>query len=358
MQKILVTGAAGFIGHHLVSKLIGEGHLVWGIDNINDYYDVNLKYARLAENGIIKEVIDWQKPVRSVKFDNYQFIRMDLNDNAELMSLCETNQFNTIINLAAQAGVRYSIVNPYAYIQSNVSGFLNVLEACRNFGVQHLIYASSSSVYGLNTAQPFSASHAVNHPVSLYAATKKANELMAHSYSHLYKIPTTGLRFFTVYGPWGRPDMAYFSFADDIVNNKTIKVFNHGNMKRDFTYIDDVISGIVNLIDHKAMPDPDWKNETPDPSSSSAPYHVYNIGNNAPVELMTFINNLEKALERKANIEFMDMQPGDVLSTWADVDDLMNAVGYTPHTKLDEGILRFIEWYKEHYQIGVDTANN
>ena len=350
-MKILITGTAGFIGFHLVLKLIESGMDILGIDSINDYYDPNLKYARLAECGIYRDKINWNQEIKSSLYNNYRFIRMNIESKNDLMALCASEEFDVIVHLAAQAGVRYSIQNPDAYAQANLVGFLNILEAARQFKVKHLVYASSSSVYGLNTTMPFAVSNNVDHPVSLYAATKKANELMAHAYSHLYKIPTTGLRFFTVYGPWGRPDMAYFIFAESILNGKGIKVFNHGKMKRDFTYIDDVVQGIINIIGKPSVPDTYWDAANPNPSSSTAPYRVYNIGNNKPVELMSFIGEIEKNIGVKANIEFMEMQAGDVTDTWANVDDLINNFGYSPNTTIDVGISKFVKWYKSYYGV-------
>ena len=347
-MKILVTGSAGFIGFHLSAHLLKEGHEVVGIDNINDYYTVELKYGRLAESGISRGEIDWHKTVKSEKYPKYRFIRMNLEDKHELMELCYREKFDTIINLAAQAGVRYSIDNPDAYIQSNVVGFINILEACRHTGVGHLVYASSSSVYGKNETMPFSTSHNVDHPISLYAATKKANELMAHTYSHLYNIPTTGLRFFTVYGPWGRPDMAYFLFARSISNNEPIKVFNHGKMKRDFTYVDDVVKGIASVLPFPAEADSTWSGKKPNPSSSSAPYQVYNLGNNKPVELMSFIKEIEKHIGKPAKMEFLEMQDGDVPATWADIDTIARKTNYNPSTTIEEGIRHFATWYKKY----------
>jgi len=330
--KILVTGTAGFIGFHLAKKLLERGDEVVGLDSINDYYDVNLKYARLNELGIKKEDIKETIPVVSNKYPKHKFIKANLEDAETLNRLFETEKFDAVCNLAAQAGVRYSIENPHAYIQSNVVGFMNILEACRNFGVKNLSYASSSSVYGLNESQPFKTTDKTDTPISLYAATKKSNELMAHTYSHLYGIQTTGLRFFTVYGPWGRPDMAPMLFADAISNDRAIKVFNHGKMSRDFTYIDDIVDGVIKVIDN--------------PSN----YNVYNIGNNAPVSLMEFIETLEDALGKKAEKNFMPMQPGDVESTYADTQDLIDDFGYKPDTKLSDGIGEFVKWYRGFYK--------
>jgi UDP-glucuronate 4-epimerase len=334
MSKILVTGAAGFIGFHLVQRLVSLGHQVTGFDNLNDYYDVSLKEGRLAVLNAL---------------DEFAFIRGGLEDRSCVESLFKTGQFDYVINLAAQAGVRYSLQNPHAYIDSNVCGFLNVLEGCRQTNVEHLVYASSSSVYGANATVPFSEHHSVDHPVSLYAATKKSNELMAHTYAHLFGIPTTGLRFFTVYGPWGRPDMAYFSFTKAILEGRPIDVFNHGRMQRDFTYIDDIIEGVVRVMEHIPGTDPSWSAETPDPATSSAPYRVYNIGNNQPVELGRFIEVLEECLGKKAEKNLLPMQPGEVLVTYADVADLAGAVGFRPDTSIEEGIARFVEWYREYY---------
>jgi UDP-glucuronate 4-epimerase len=329
--KILVTGTAGFIGYHLAKKLLERGDEVVGLDNINDYYDVNLKYARLAELGIDKESIKENSLAISTKYPKHKFIKASLEDTQSINNLFETEKFDAVCNLAAQAGVRYSIENPHAYIQSNVVGFLNILEACRNFGVKNLSYASSSSVYGLNESQPFKTTDKTDTPISLYAATKKSNELMAHTYSHLYGIKSTGLRFFTVYGPWGRPDMAPMLFADAISNDRAIKVFNHGKMSRDFTYIDDIVDGVIKVIDN--------------PSN----FNVYNIGNNAPVSLMEFIETLEDALGKKAEKNYMSMQDGDVVSTYADVSDLINDFGYKPNTKLSDGIGEFVKWYREFF---------
>lgn len=349
---VLVTGAAGFIGFHLVEALVNRGYHVIGIDNINDYYDVGLKFARLKESGIvIGTEDDWHLPIQSNKYPNYHFIRVDLVNKLEIQRLFREYEFDFVVNLAAQAGVRYSIENPDAYIQSNVLGFLNILEGCRHHHIKHLVYASSSSVYGMNRKMPFSVTDNVDHPVSLYAATKKSNELMAHVYSHLYDIPTTALRFFTVYGPWGRPDMAYYLFAEAIRKGESIKVFNHGKLKRDFTYVDDIVSGIVDVLDKPANSNLEWDPLTPDPSSSAAPYRVYNIGNNQPVELLDFINTLGKAMGKQPDMILTDMQPGDVLATWADVDDLMVNFNYKPNTDIKSGLEKFVTWYKEYYKI-------
>ncbi|NLY22483.1 MAG: NAD-dependent epimerase [Bacteroidales bacterium] len=348
-MKILVTGSAGFIGFHLTKKLLERGDNVVGIDNINNYYDVNLKYARLAETGIDKDAVSWNKRITSTKYPNYNFIRMNLEDKEAIQNLVLNEQFDNICHLAAQAGVRYSLENPYAYIDSNIVGFLNILEAARDSNIKHLVYASSSSVYGGNTKMPLSTADSVDHPISLYAATKKSNELMAHVYSHLFNIPTTGLRFFTVYGPWGRPDMALFLFTKSILENKLIQVFNYGNMTRDFTFIDDIIKGVVKVIDKPAKPTMD---ANPDPSSSNiAPYKVYNIGNSSPVKLLDYIEAIENELGKKAIKEFLPMQPGDVTYTEADVSDLVRDFGYKPTTKVQDGIKEFIKWYKNFYNI-------
>jgi UDP-glucuronate 4-epimerase len=347
-MKALVTGTAGFIGYFLAKQLLLRGDEVFGVDNINDYYDPKLKYARLAESGIDENLIDWHQEVQSITFPKYRFMRMDLENKQKLLDLCAKENFDVIVHLAAQAGVRYSITNPDAYAHSNLISFLNVLEASRHHAIKHLVYASSSSVYGLNQVMPFSVKHAVDHPVSLYAASKKANELMAHTYSHLYNIPTSGLRFFTVYGPWGRPDMAYFQFAEYILQDKPIQVFNHGKMKRDFTYIDDIVTGIVNVIDKPAEPCAEWDAMKPDPSRSTAPYCIYNIGNNKPVELMTFIREIEKCMGKKAYLEFKGMQAGDVTATWANVDDLIENFNYRPETPIHIGLKKFTDWYKQY----------
>lgn len=334
-RKVLVTGAAGFIGYHLSQCLLDRGDAVVGIDNLNDYYEVGLKQARLAQ-------LEEQA--------GFCFRRLDLADRAAVAELFAEGGFDVVVNLAAQAGVRYSLENPAAYIDSNLVGFGNVLEGCRQGGVKHLVYASSSSVYGANTRMPFSAHDNVDHPVSLYAASKKANELMAHSYSHLFGLPCTGLRFFTVYGPWGRPDMAYFSFTRKILAGEPIPVFNHGQMQRDFTYIDDIVEGIVRVMEHIPSPDPVWSGDAPDPASSYAPYRVYNIGNNQPVALLHFIETLEQALGRKAQLELLPFQPGDVQATYADINDLERAVGFRPATPLADGLARFVAWYRDYYR--------
>ncbi len=333
-QKVLVTGAAGFIGFHLAKRLLDDSCQVVGVDNVNPYYDVTLKEARLRE--LKKE-------------RNFTFIKLDLAERKQLQDLFTQTGFDVVVNLAAQAGVRYSLENPHAYVNSNLVGFVNLLECCRHHAVRHLVFASSSSVYGANTAMPFSVHHNVDHPVSLYAATKKANELMAHTYSHLYRLPCTGLRFFTVYGPWGRPDMALFLFTRAILQNKPIQVFNHGKMQRDFTYIDDIIEGVVRVMSRLPEANPDWSGDAPDPGTSSAPYKIYNIGNNNPVELIKFIEVIEAALGKQATKQFMDLQPGDVVATYANVDDLMQDVGFKPATPIEDGVARFVEWYKQFY---------
>lgn len=334
--RILITGAAGFIGFYLSSLLLDKNYEVIGIDNLNDYYDPKLKEDRLA---ILKQN------------NNFIFYKVDLKEKMEVDKIFKTYRPDYVVNLAAQAGVRYSIKNPYAYLDSNLIGFMNILEACRNNPVKHLLYASSSSVYGGNKVVPFSTSHNVDHPVSLYAATKKSNELMAHTYSHLYGIPTTGLRLFTVYGPWGRPDMAYFSFTKDIIEGNPIKVFNHGNMERDFTYIDDIVEGIYKLLDVIPKANPDWDEVKDGIGSSFAPYKIYNIGNNQPVKLETFISVLEEKIGKKANKTYMDMQPGDVLITYADVSDLERDIGFKPCTSIEDGLGKFVDWYKEYYRV-------
>ena len=334
-NKILVTGVAGFIGFHLAHKLVKAGYHVIGIDNLNSYYDVALKKARLA---MLQD------------HERFSFHRISLEDRTNLAEVFESESgFDVVVNLAAQAGVRYSLKNPYAYVDSNIVGFVNLLECCRHNPVKHLVFASSSSVYGANTRMPFSVHHNVDHPVSLYAATKKTNELMAHTYSHLYGIPCTGLRFFTVYGPWGRPDMALFLFTRAIFEDRPIQVFNHGKMKRDFTYIDDIVEGVIRVMENRPDPDPDWSGDRPDPGSSYAPYRVYNIGNNNPVELMDFIRTIEEAAGRTARKEYLDLQAGDVPATYADIDDLTRLSGFTPKTPLRDGVQRFIDWYLEYY---------
>jgi len=334
MKKILITGAAGFIGFYLSKKLLKDGFEVVGIDNLNDYYDPALKKARLAEI-----------PAGSA----YSFEKIDLADRVAMAELFSRHKFDAVMNLAAQAGVRYSLTNPHAYADSNLIGFVNILEGCRHSGVEHLVFASSSSVYGGNTTMPFSVHDNVDHPVSLYAATKKANELMAHSYSHLYGMKTTGLRFFTVYGPWGRPDMAYFLFTKAILAGEPINIFNNGEMKRDFTYIDDIVEGVARVINSPPEPTPGWDKHNPDPATSWAPYRIYNIGNNQVETLMHFIEVLEDCLGKKANKNYLPMQDGDVAATWADMSDLVEAVDYQPTTSIEEGLGHFVRWYREYY---------
>jgi UDP-glucuronate 4-epimerase len=346
-MKILVTGTAGFIGYHLANKLINAGHEVVGLDIINDYYDVNLKYARLKQTGIVHTDIEYSKIVTSKLHPNYRFFKLKLEDRDNLNALFAKEKFDCVCNLAAQAGVRYSLTNPQAYIDSNIVGFINVLEACRHNHVNHLVYASSSSVYGLNENIPFSEKDNVDHPISLYAASKKSNELMAHTYSHLFGIPTTGLRFFTVYGPWGRPDMALFIFTKAILAGKPIQVFNNGEMERDFTYIDDIVEGVFRILTGEIpCGNANWNGKEPEPSSSPAPYKIYNIGNSNPVKLMDFIRAIEKNLDKKALIEYMPMQAGDVRKTWANVDGLGEDFNYKPSFSVEQGIERFVTWYK------------
>ena len=333
-MNVLVTGAAGFIGYSLSARLLDSGHTVYGIDNLNNYYDVTLKQARLA---------------RLEKKPGFVFQKLDLADRPNMETLFQENAFDCVVNLAAQAGVRHSIENPSTYVDSNLTGFANVLEGCRHSKVKHLVYASSSSVYGLNTHMPFSVHQNVDHPISLYAASKKANELMAHTYSYLYNLPTTGLRFFTVYGPWGRPDMALFIFTRAILKNEPIKVFNHGKMQRDFTYIDDIVEGVIRVMNRIPEANPDWSSDRPDPSSSCAPYRLYNIGNNQPVALMDFVKAIETALGKKAQIEYLPLQPGDVPATYADVSDLMADTGFKPSTPVPRGIQQFVDWYLAYY---------
>lgn len=351
MGKTLVTGAAGFIGFHLVEALVKRGDQVVGLDVINDYYEIELKYARLAQSGIPKAQLQVNELVQSTRHSNYQFVQLGLEDREALQALFLDQQFTAVANLAAQPGVRYSIQNPYAYIDSNIVGFLNLLEACRHHQVGHLVFASSSSVYGLNESIPYSVKDNVDHPISLYAATKKSNELMAHTYSHLYGIPCTGLRFFTVYGPWGRPDMAIYLFTKAIFDGKPIKVFNQGNMMRDFTYVDDIVSGIVRVLDQPASGNQSWDADRPDPSTSPAPYRIYNIGNNDPVKLMDFIEAIENAAGRKAEKEFLPIQPGDVTKTFADVKDLELDFAYRPKTDIQTGVNQFVDWYKHYYEV-------
>ncbi len=348
-MKILITGAAGFIGFHVVKSLMLNNVDLIGLDNINDYYDVNLKYSRLEECGIPKESISQGAMVQSRKFDNYRFIQINLENKAEVSALFNAEKFDKVIHLAAQAGVRYSIENPHAYTSSNIEGFLNILEGCRHNEAKHLVFASSSSVYGMNEKMPFSVHDNVDHPISLYAASKKANELMAHTYSYLYGLPVTGLRFFTVYGPWGRPDMALFIFTKAILENKPIHVFNNGKMKRDFTYIDDIVGGILRIVDRIPLPNKKWDGMQPDPGTSRVPYRIYNIGANKSENLMDFIKEIEKNLEKEAKIEFLPMQAGDVPASWADVKDLAEDFNYAPKTTIKQGIKSFIEWYNYYY---------
>ena len=350
-MKILVTGAAGFIGSSVCIRLLHRGDMVVGLDNINDYYDPALKYGRLAEAGILESDVDWYKLVPSSKYSGYRFIRMNLEDRQAMRMLFANEGFDAVINLAAQAGVRYSITNPYAYIESNLDGFINILEGCRHHSIRHLVYASSSSVYGLNANVPFSEHSSIAHPVSLYAASKKSNELMAHAYSHLYGVPSTGLRFFTVYGPWGRPDMSPFLFTDAILHDRPIKVFNNGDMLRDFTYIDDIVEGVIRVLDRPAESNPDWDATCPDPSSSSAPYRVYNIGNSHPVKLMDFIRAIELACGKEAEKIFLPMQPGDVYQTNADTTLLRETFGYKPSKDIEEGARETVVWYRSFYNL-------
>lgn len=335
-MKILVTGAAGFIGARLSERLLERGDQVVGLDNLNDYYDVNLKQARLE---------------RLQGHERFEFSHLDLEDRESILSLFANEGFERVVNLAAQAGVRYSIENPFAYIDSNIVGFINILEGCRHNDVEHLVYASTSSVYGANTRMPFSVHHNVDHPLSLYAASKKSNELMAHTYAGLYGLPCTGLRFFTVYGPWGRPDMALFQFTRSILSGEPINVFNYGNHRRDFTYVDDIVEGVIRATDRIAAPNENWKSNDPDPGTSSAPYRLYNIGNQQPVELMRYIEVIEGCLGRKAEMNLLPLQPGDVPDTYADVEDLVNDCGYRPATPIEVGVQRFVDWYRDYYQV-------
>ena len=340
-MKVLVTGAAGFIGFFTAKQLLERGDVVVGLDNFNEYYDVALKNARAG-------ILDG--------YDDFSMVRIDLADRGAMESLFAKEKFDRVVHLAAQAGVRYSLKNPHAYIDSNVVGTLHVLEGCRHSGVEHLVYASSSSVYGANTAMPFSIHQNVDHPLALYGATKKANELMAHTYSSLYGLPTTGLRFFTVYGPWGRPDMALFMFTKNIIEGRPIDVFNYGNHKRDFTYVDDIVEGVIRTMDHTAEPNPDWDAAVPDPGTSRAPYRLYNIGNQQPVELMRYIEVIEECVGRKAGKNLLPLQPGDVPDTWADTDDLAADVGYRPSTPIETGVKNFVDWYLEFYDVELDTS--
>ena len=353
-KKILLTGTAGFIGSHLAQKLLDRGDEVIGLDVINDYYDIRVKYGRLERAGILKTDIQYGQMVTSKKYPNYRFIQLKLEDKEGLQKLFDTEKnqskkIESVCNLAAQAGVRYSLTNPQAYIDSNIVGFMNILEMCRHHQVEHLSYASSSSVYGLNETMPFSTSHNVDHPISLYAASKKSNELMAHTYSHLFGLPTTGLRFFTVYGPWGRPDMALFLFTKAMLEGKPIEVFNNGEMKRDFTYVDDIVEGLVRVIDHSPQGNPNWSGLTPDPSGGRGPYKIYNIGNSQPVQLMDFIKAIEKELGMEAKKIFKPLQAGDVPATWADVSDLQKDLGYRPNTPIELGVKKFVSWYLDFF---------
>ncbi len=350
-MKILITGTAGFIGFHLAKKMLERGDEIIGLDSINNYYDINVKYGRLNETGINKNKIEYNKYIQSTLYPNYQFIQLNLEDRENLEKVFSEQKFDKVINLAAQAGVRYSLTNPQAYMDANIVGFLNILECCRHHHIKHLTYASSSSVYGLNKNQPFSTKDNVDHPVSLYAASKKSNELMAHTYSHLFKIPTTGLRFFTVYGPWGRPDMALFLFTKAIFENKTIDVFNYGEMQRDFTYIDDIVEGVIRVNDNPPQENPNWNSGFHDASISSAPYKVYNIGNSNPVKLMDFITALEDKIGKTAEKNMLPIQPGDVPATYADVSDLTRDLDYKPDTSIQEGISKFVDWYKLFFNI-------
>ncbi|MBE3022670.1 NAD-dependent epimerase [Campylobacter sp. 7477a] len=352
-MKILVTGTAGFIGYHLANALIKRGDEVVGYDNINDYYDINLKLARFKNAGFDVSEIEERKLITSKTNANLKFVKADLADKEVLENLFKEYKFDCVVNLAAQAGVRYSLINPQAYIDSNITGFLNILECCRHNKTANLVYASSSSVYGLNENMPFSTHEAVNHPISLYAATKKSNEMMAHTYSHLFGVPTTGLRFFTVYGPWGRPDMALFLFTEAALKGKSIDVFNHGKMKRDFTYVDDIVKGIIKCVDNPARPNPKWNAKNPDPATSSAPFKVYNIGNNSPVELMDYIKAVEIRIGREIEKNFMPLQAGDVPATFADVSDLVEDFNYKPNTSVNDGVARFVEWYSEFYGVQI-----
>ena len=359
-MKILVTGTAGFIGSHLAIKLLERGDEVVGLDNINDYYDQKVKYGRLHRGGIIENLedgkdIEYNKLLVSKTNKNYKFIKLNLEDKDNMMKLFEEEKFDAVCNLAAQAGVRYSLTNPDAYMDSNIIGFMNILESCRHNDVKNLSYASSSSVYGLNEELPFSTNHDVSHPISLYAATKKSNELMAHTYSHLFDISTTGLRFFTVYGPWGRPDMALYLFTKAAIEGNTIDVFNNGDMLRDFTYVDDIVEGIIRVINNPAKKDESWNGKTGQVSTSSAPYKIYNIGNNNPVKLMDFITAIENKLGKKINKNFLPIQAGDVHATFADVQDLIDDLDYKPETPIQEGIDNFIDWYLEFFNIKMEN---
>ena len=351
MKRVLITGTAGFIGFHLARRLVDQGYHVTGLDVINDYYDVNLKYDRLQLSGISRDKIAYNKLVTSINSEHYQFIQLKLEDRDAIFGLFANQQFDVVVNLAAQAGVRYSLTHPQVYLDSNITGFLNILEACRKYPVKNLIYASSSSVYGLNEKMPFAVSSNVDHPVSLYAASKKSNELMAHTYSHLFGIPTIGLRFFTVYGPWGRPDMALFLFTKAMLADEPIQVFNHGKMERDFTYIDDIVGGIEKMVPQPPEAGVEWDPLSPDPSFSKAPYKIHNIGNSSPVKLTEFIEAIENALGKKAKKQMMPIQPGDVEKTWADVSSLKKDYNYNPGTPVEVGIDNFVRWYREYYKV-------
>jgi UDP-glucuronate 4-epimerase len=350
-MKILITGTAGFIGFHLAKRMLDSDYEVVGLDNINDYYDPNLKYDRLEFSGIPKNKINYGQYLKSEKYPNYMFIRLNLEDKSGIEQVFKDHSFDCICHLAAQAGVRYSLENPHAYINSNIVGFLNIIEAAGKQQVKHFVYASSSSVYGLNEDMPFSVDHNVDHPMSLYAATKKSAELIAHTYSHVYGLPVTGLRFFTVYGPWGRPDMALYIFTKKILEDKPIELFNNGNMLRDFTYIDDIVEGIYRVINKPAENDPEWSPKCPKPGSSSAPYKIYNIGNNEPVKLLDFVNEIENAAQKKAIKVFLPMQKGDILKTYADIDSLMKDFDFKPSTPITLGIKNFVDWYKSYFNL-------
>ncbi|MEB2775469.1 NAD-dependent epimerase [Algoriphagus sp. D3-2-R+10] len=349
-MKYLVTGTAGFIGFHVAKKLLERGNEVVGLDIVNDYYDINLKYARLAHMGISRDQVKKVEMVQSDSISGYRFIQLDLSVKEPLQDLFAQEKFDVVIHLAAQAGVRYSLTHPEVYVESNIVAFLNILECCRFHPVKHLVYASSSSVYGSNEKMPFSTSDSVDHPISLYAASKKSNELMAHTYSHLFNIPTTGLRFFTVYGPWGRPDMALFLFTEAILKGEPIQVFNYGNMKRDFTYIDDIVKGVLKVADRPASPNADFDSQNPDPGSSKSPYKIYNIGNSSPVLLMDYIHAVEKGLGKEAKMNLLPLQQGDVPASHAEVSDLVRDTGYKPDTPIEQGVKSFTDWYLDYYK--------
>ena len=348
-MKILITGAAGFIGFHLAKKLAENKHSVIGIDNLNDHYNTDLKYARLIDSGIKTENISERKKVTSNKYNNYSFIKLDIRNQEDINELFRKEKFQFVCHLAARAGIRLSHTEPHSYVESNINGFLNILEASSKFGIKHLCYASSSSIYGLNKSIPYSTSKNTDHPISVYAATKKSNELMAHCYSHLYKLPTTGLRFFTVYGPWGRPDMAYFRFTKNILESRPIDIYNKGYLKRDFTYIDDIINVVNMILFHSPVVNKNWSAKKPDPGSSSSPYKLYNVGNNSPVSLLEFIEIIEQELGKKSIRNYMPNQPGDMDTTWADVDELIKIFNYKPNTPIRDGIRQFVKWYKKYY---------